>query len=184
MCRNPEATRAMGTRAKEAFHVNTPHTPLPLRWNAAAATVVWTAEDGWQKGANFVWISNETHSKLCTKESSSFVLTRHANGTRCDVGQEDREKPTEFFGKSKNHRSVASVRSMVKATHVLGITLLVCCILQASFLTGARRVLFVAQHAHCFSCVCAFRGHCARNTYGARRLALRPVHPRCACPRC
>jgi heat shock protein 90kDa beta len=31
-----------------------------------------------------------------------------------------------------------SVRSMVKATHVLGITLLVCCILQASFLTGVH----------------------------------------------
>ena len=66
MCRNPEATRAMGTRAKEAFHVNTPHTPLPLRWNAAAATVECTVEDGWQKGPTPVdleHVSNIRHSK-------------------------------------------------------------------------------------------------------------------------
>jgi hypothetical protein len=69
---------------------------------------------------------------------------------------------------------------MVKATHVLGITLLVCCILQASFLTGARREVFVAQHAHCFSCVRGFQRKIARETKTGRRLAFRPARLRAA----
>jgi hypothetical protein len=77
--------------------------------------------------------------------------------------EEDREKVKEFL-QNANPLQRPSVRSMVKATHVLGITLLVCCILQASFLTGARRVLFVSQHAHCFFMRVRFPEEIARET--------------------